>query len=107
MATPMMIVSAWAPPETGVPGTEFHASAGEINTSISHQMDPRDVKSDEASWQTDPVTAGIDAADDASIEGGKPESPVRFGGRTALVEFEIAARDIDKFYDTVMRKAGR
>ena len=70
MATPMMIVSAWAPPETGVPGTEFHASAGEINTSISHQMNPRDVKLVEASWQTDPVAdpiadpimAGIEAA---------------------------------------------
>jgi hypothetical protein len=34
----MMMVSAWAPPEMGVPGTEFHANAGEINTPISYDQ---------------------------------------------------------------------
>ncbi len=38
IATAMMIVSAWAPPEVGVPGTEFHASAGEINNPISYEQ---------------------------------------------------------------------
>ncbi len=38
MPTAKMIVSAWAPPEVGVPGTEFQASAGEINTPISYEQ---------------------------------------------------------------------
>ena len=38
IATAIMIVSAWAPPEMGVPGTEFHASAGEINIFNSYSQ---------------------------------------------------------------------
>ena len=32
----MMIVSATGPPEVPVPGTEFHANAGEINNPTSY-----------------------------------------------------------------------
>jgi len=38
MAIPIMMVSAWAPPDMGVPGTEFHANAGEINTLVSYEQ---------------------------------------------------------------------
>ena len=38
IATAIMIVSAWAPPEVGVPGTEFHASAGEIKIPASYNQ---------------------------------------------------------------------
>ena len=48
-------------------------------------------------------------ADGVTIEGGKQESLVQFGSRITIAGDEIAARDIDidKLYDTVMRKAGR
>jgi hypothetical protein len=48
-------------------------------------------------------------ADGVTIEGGKQESLVQFGSRITLAGNEIAARDIDidRLYDTVMKKAGR
>ena len=48
-------------------------------------------------------------ADGITIEGGKKESLVQFGSRITLAGDEVAAQDIDidKLYDTVMRKAGR
>ena len=55
MAIPIMMVSAWAPPEVGVPGTEFHASAGEINTLISHGMVWPEPNIDAPDWQTVPA----------------------------------------------------
>ena len=55
MATAMMMVNAWAPPETGVPGTEFHANAGEMNTSISYEILWPETSIDDANWQTVPV----------------------------------------------------
>ena len=55
MAIPIMMVSAWAPPEVGVPGTEFHANAGEINTPISCELVWPEPNIDTADWQTVPV----------------------------------------------------
>ena len=38
IAIATMIVSAWAPPEVAVPGTEFQACAGEINNLVSYEQ---------------------------------------------------------------------